>query len=206
MAGGEHRSLGYAIQAGGGRRQAAIGEIGLIPVAVIVITRMPGYTVLLGKRLVRRTDARAFDATQLLDAAPLWRLFAKAAPVHLAHNLEPCIVVKGKACLVQQPIGTCTSRLAGRIEAYAGLAHPYQQGADLRRQFACGVRHAHARLEHQASNAPHWNVRTHAGGVDSYEGAIQHIKLTTLDIQYRQALLDRNGFERWKHGSAADRC
>src|SRR5450830_659976 len=50
ITGGQHRRLSDAIQAGRGRRQAAVGDVGRIPGLLVVVTGSPAHAVLPGQQ------------------------------------------------------------------------------------------------------------------------------------------------------------
>ncbi|MNF94956.1 hypothetical protein D3C84_776860 [compost metagenome] len=190
----QHGRFGDAVEAGGGRRQTAVGDIRRIPLLAVVIARAPVHAVLLGQQLVGFTHPRAFDAAQLLDAALGRRRLLEAQFVHLAHHLQAQLIVQRKLGLVQQTVGPRPARLTAGIQAHPGLADPYQQGAYGGGQVYRGMGHPRTGLEHDAGHRTDRDMHAHAGLVDHHEGAVLHIDLPVLDKNHRHPILHRQGF------------
>jgi len=191
----QHGRFGHAVQAGRGGRQAAVGQVGSVPGFGVVAAARPLHAELLRQQLVAAPHARAFDATQLLDAAPFGWLFTEAHGVHLAHHLQAQAVVQRQPGLVQQAVAARAAGLAGGIQPHAGFTHPHQQRAHARGQRGGAVADAGAGLQHDAGDAAHRDVRAHAGGVDHDEGTVEHVDLAALDEDDADAFLDGQGLE-----------
>ena len=84
-----------------------------------------------------------------------------------------------------------TARLPGGIEANTGLTHPNEQGTHPRRERAGGMRDARAGLQHQAGHAAHGDMGAHPVDIHDDESAVEHVELPFLDVEHREALLDR---------------
>src|SRR6266436_5884835 len=103
-----------------------------------------------GDKLVQLADPNPFDATQLIDRTALRRRLPKAHRIHLAHDLQPGVLIKGKTRLIQQTVGAGASRLTSRIEPDARLADPDDECARTRGECDRCMADACTRFEHQA--------------------------------------------------------
>ena len=116
---------------------------------------------------------------------------------HLAHDFEAQAVVEREPRLIEQLVGARATRLPGAIESHTSLTDPYQQSAHTSGQCTSRVRHARTGFQHQASHLADRNVRANARFIDYDESSVEHVELAAFDIENRQAVLDRDGFQ-WR--------
>ena len=132
------------------------------------------------------------DAAQLVDRAARRRVLAEAQGIHLAHDLQPRLIVEREPRLIKQPVGSRAARLARGIESVTRLSDPDQQGSRTCRQGHGGMGNARPRFEHQANDAAHRDVDAHAVFVDDHEGPVEHVETAPLEKQDRGTILDRD--------------
>jgi hypothetical protein len=58
------------------------------------------------------------------------------------------------------------------------------------------MRDARPRFEHEAGHTTHRDMGAYAGDIDDHKSPVEDIDLFLLDKQDREAIFDRNGFER----------
>jgi hypothetical protein len=82
-----------------------------------------------GDQLIELAHPHTLDAAQLIDRTALRRCFAEAHREHLAHDLEPRVLIERETRLIQQAVGARTPGLPCRIESDARFAHPDNERA-----------------------------------------------------------------------------
>src|SRR5262249_8741163 len=119
---------------------------------------------------------------------------------------EPQVVIKRKACLIEQTVGPGAARLPGRIKSDTSFSHPHDKRAGSRGEGDGRVADPRTWLKHQTSESPDRNVRAHSLLIHDDEGAIENVELALFHKHYGGALLYRCRTRRCQAGQAGSVC
>jgi len=97
---------------------------------------------------------------------------------HLSHNPLAGIRVQCNGGLVEEPVGTGTSRMPGRIKPHTPFTDPREETSNLGSKFHSSMRHPGPWFKHNAGNTTDGDLNPHPPDVNQDKGTIQDIEFS----------------------------